>query len=97
MTKLGDTVSTDGNVVLKFTTDVLNANSNIEFKPTNSIHTSTSPATDELKTLLSSFQQTIGTYKSCLAKEVRNVQAVHNAIEETDKKIKDSIATTMQA
>ena len=54
MIELEDTVSTDGNAVLKFTTDVLSANSNIEFKPTNSINISTSPATDELKTLVSS-------------------------------------------
>ncbi|MBO0421443.1 TIGR04197 family type VII secretion effector [Enterococcus plantarum] len=94
---MGETISTDGNAVIKFTSDVLSATSNIDFKPTNSINTSTSPATDELKTLISSFQQTISSYKTCIATEVKNVQAVHNAIEETDKKIKDSIATTMQA
>ncbi|WP_086314662.1 hypothetical protein A5821_002249 [Enterococcus sp. 7F3_DIV0205] len=94
---MGETVSTDGNAVAKFAADILVAKENIDFKPTNSINTSTSPATNELKTLMTSFQQTIDTYKMCLATEVRNVQAVHNAIEETDQKIKDSIATTMQA
>lgn len=90
------TVSTDGNAVSKFMTDVLSANSNLEFNPTTNIHTSTSPATDELKTLLSSFRQTVTTYKNCVATEVKNVQAVHHAIEATDKKIKDGIETTMQ-
>ena len=94
---MGETVSTDGHAVAKFATDILVAKGNIDFKPTNSINTSTSPATNELKTLMTTFQQTINTYKTCLATEVRNVQAVHNAIEEADKKIKDSIATTMQA
>jgi type VII secretion effector (TIGR04197 family) len=94
---MGETISTDGNAVSKFKGDILSATGNIKFKPTNSIHTSTSPATNELKALMTSFQQTINTYKTCLATEVRNVQAVHNAIEEADKKIKDSIATTMRA
>lgn len=94
---MGETVSTDGNAVAKFATDVLGAKGTIDFKPTNRINTSTSPATNELKTLMTSFQQTINSYKTCLATEVRNVQSVHNAIEEADKKIKDSIATTMQA
>lgn len=94
---MGETVSTDGHAVAKFATDVLGAKGTIDFKPTNSINTSTSPATNELKTLMTSFQQTINIYKTCIATEVRNVQAVHNAIEEADKKIKDSIVTTMQA
>lgn len=72
---MGETVSTDGDAVLKFTTDVLSANSTIDFKPTANIHTSTSPATDELKTLIASFQTTISTYKTCIATEVKNVQA----------------------
>ncbi|ALS02488.1 hypothetical protein ATZ33_14200 [Enterococcus silesiacus] len=94
---MGETVSTDGNAVAKFAADILVAKGSIDFKPINSINTSTSPATNELKTLITSFQHTIDTYKTCLTTEVRNVQAVHNAIEEADKKIKDSISTTMQA
>ncbi|MHC5217943.1 hypothetical protein ACYSNR_14885 [Enterococcus sp. LJL128] len=91
-----DTVSTDSQAVTKFSSDVLIALGDIEFKPTFNIHDSTSPATDELKQLLASFQQTIGTYKACLATEVKNVQAVHQAIEASDKAIKDSMST-MQA
>ncbi|GGC97621.1 hypothetical protein [Enterococcus wangshanyuanii] len=94
---MGETISTDGDAVTKFTTDVLMASSNLDFKPTNSINTSTSPATDELKTLMLTFQQTISTYKTCLSTEVVNVRAVHNAIEKADTKIKDRISTTMQA
>lgn len=94
---MGITVSTDENAVAKFTSDVLSAKTNIGFKPTNSIHTSTSPATDELKILMTSFQQTVNAYKNCLATEIRNVESVHNSIKETDKKIKDSISKTIQA
>ncbi|MGC6768947.1 hypothetical protein [Enterococcus sp. LJL51] len=93
---MDETVSTDGGAVLKFNKDVLNALSNIEFKPTNGIHTSTSPATDELKELMSSFQEILYTYRNCLAVEVKNVQAVHITIETTDKLLKDGIASSIQ-
>lgn len=49
---MGETVSTDENAVLEFTTNVLSANSTIDFKLTVNIHTSTSSATDELKIFL---------------------------------------------
>ncbi len=81
---MGDTVSTDKNAVTKFALDIANATNDINFKPTYKINDSTSPATDELNQLMSSFQTTIATYKTCLTTESKNVSAVHKAIETTD-------------